>query len=126
MDIQRLKIGARVKSFLFAVQGILTVVRTAPNTWYMALATVVTTAVGLWLGVSVLEWCFLATAITLVWVTEIMNSAVEFLVDLASPELHPLAQKAKDAAAGAALLAVLFSIVIAALVLGPKLLAKLC
>lgn len=125
MDTQRLKIGARVKSFLFAVQGIVTVVRTAPNTWYMSLATAVTTAAGFWLGVSVLEWCFLAAAITLVWVTEILNSAIEFLVDLASPELHPLAQKAKDAAAGAALIAVLFSLVIAVLVLGPKLLETL-
>jgi diacylglycerol kinase (ATP) len=126
VDIQRLKIAARVKSFLYAVQGIVTVARTAPNAWYMALATVVTVAVGLWVGAGALEWCFLATAITLVWVTEIVNSAIEFLVDLASPELHPLAQKAKDAAAGAALLAVIFSIVIGILVLGPKLLAKLC
>jgi diacylglycerol kinase len=50
-----------------------------------------------------------------------MNSAIEYVVDLASPEFHPLAKKAKDMAAGAVLLAAIGTVVIAAIIFLPKL-----
>ena len=120
VDLRKLTISDRAKSFLCACQGLAGVVSTQPNTWYMALATVAVVAAGLVLGLSALEWGLIATAVFVVWLAELLNSALELLTDLASPEQHPLAKKAKDAAAGAVLLAVLFSLVIAALVLGPK------
>jgi diacylglycerol kinase (ATP) len=56
-----------------------------------------------------------------VWVAEALNTSIEYLVDLASPEIHPLAGKAKDVAAGAVLVAAIGSAVIGGLVFGPHL-----
>jgi undecaprenol kinase/diacylglycerol kinase (ATP) len=59
---------------------------------------------------------FVSLAITLVWVTEMINTAIEKAVDLAMPEQHPVAKLAKDVAAGAVLLAAVFAVVVAILV----------
>ena len=67
-----------------------------------------------------MEWGLLVLAIGLVWTAEALNSAVEFAVDLASPDYHELAGKAKDVAAGAVLLAALTAIAVAACVFGPR------
>ncbi len=70
-------------------------------------------------------WLWIITAITLVWAMETLNTAVERLADAAVPEIHPLIAQAKDASAGAVLIAVLGSALIGLLVLGPPLLEKL-
>jgi diacylglycerol kinase len=64
--------------------------------------------------------CWLVLAIVGVWTAEALNTAFEFLTDLASPNFHPLAGKAKDVAAGAVLITAVGSVVIGALVLGPR------
>jgi undecaprenol kinase/diacylglycerol kinase (ATP) len=66
------------------------------------------------------EWCWITLAIGLVIVTEILNTAIEHLTDLVSPEFHPLAQKTKDAAAGAVLIASIIAVIIGLLVFLPK------
>ena len=58
-------------------------------------------------GVTVTEWCLLVLVITTVWVAEGVNTAFEFLCDVASPDFHPLVKKSKDVAAGAVLLSAL-------------------
>jgi diacylglycerol kinase (ATP) len=58
-------------------------------------------------------------AIMAVWTAEALNTAFEFLADVASPEFHPLVEKAKDVAAGAVLISAGGSVVIALLILGP-------
>ena len=58
-------------------------------------------------------------AIMAVWMAEALNTAFEFLADVASPEFHPLVEKAKDVAAGAVLISACGSVVIALLILGP-------
>lgn len=55
---------------------------------------------------------FVLTAVFMVIVTELMNTAVEAAVDLAQPHIHPLAKAAKDTAAGAVLLAAVFAVII--------------
>jgi diacylglycerol kinase len=60
-----------------------------------------------------------------VWVAEFVNTAFEALVDLLSPNLHPLAKVGKDVAAAAVLIAALASVVIGLLILGPPLWARL-
>jgi len=72
---------------------------------FLAVATVLTICAGVYFSVSLLEWCALILAITLVWAAEGLNTALERLTDLVSPGFHPLAGKAKDIAAGAVLLA---------------------
>ena len=74
------------------------------NAWLHAAATVVVVTGAAVLGVSRLEWMALVLAIASVWTAEALNTAFEFLCDVASPEFHPLVEKAKDVAAGAVLI----------------------
>ena len=67
------------------------------------------------------EWCLLSLSIGLVWAAEALNTAIEFVVDLASPEHHDLAGKAKDVAAGSVLLAAIASAAVGMIVFGPYL-----
>ena len=94
------------------------------NAWIHAVATVVVIALGFAFRVSRLEWLALILAIVSVWTAEALNTAFEFLCDAASPEFHPLVQKAKDVAAGAVLICAVGAAVIGALVLGPQLAAS--
>jgi len=109
----------RLRSVKFAVRGIATMLRTQHNAWLHATATVLVITAGLVVGLSVSEWCWIALAITSVWTAEALNTAFEFLTDVASPDFHPIAEKAKDVAAGAVLLAAGGSVVVGVLVLGP-------
>ena len=72
-----------------------------------------------------IEWAALALTIGLVWMAECFNTALEAVVDLASPGLHPLAKISKDVGAAAVLVAAITSIVIGLLILGPALWARL-
>lgn len=87
-------------------------------------AAVVAVAMAAWLGLSRAEWAILALTIGLVLAFEAMNSAVEYVVDLASPEFHLLAGRAKDAACAAVLLASLTAAAVGAILLGGRLLDR--
>lgn len=91
------------------------------NARLLAAVTVLVVALGFWARLSRLEWCAAIAALALVWTAETLNTAIERLTDLASPEFHPLAGKAKDVAAGAVLLAMLAAISIGAVLFGPRL-----
>jgi len=110
-------------SFGYAVRGLRTYLATQPNARLHLLAAAAVCATGFWLRVSALEWCVLVGAIGFVWTAEALNTALEFGIDLASPEYHPLAAKAKDVAAGAVLAASVTAAVIGAIIFGPKLVA---
>jgi diacylglycerol kinase len=116
-------IAARLRSLRYAVRGIAIVLRTQHNACIHALATAVVCVAGLLVGLSRLEWCAILLAVVAVWTAEALNTAIELLVDLVSPELHPLAGKAKDVAAGAVLVSAIGAAVIGILVFGPRLLA---
>ncbi len=117
--------AARARSFGYAFRGVVTLLATQHNAWIHAAATVVVVGLGVALGVSRLEWALLVFAIALVWTAEGLNTALEWLCDVAAPEYHPLVKKAKDVAAAAVLLAAIGSALIGLLVLGPRLLALL-
>jgi diacylglycerol kinase len=101
------------------------VLRSQRNAWIHALATLLVVVAGLWLGVDRISWALLLGAIGLVWLAEFLNTALEAVVDLASPELHPLARVGKDVGAAAVLIAALTSAAIGLLVLGPPLYTRL-
>ena len=109
----------RVKSFGYAFKGIGTLIATQPHARIHAMATVIVVGSGFLLEVSRTDWLALVFAIAMVWVAEAVNTAIEFLTDLASPDFHPLAGKAKDVAAGAVLLAAIAAIAIAVIVFAP-------
>ena len=117
--------AARLASFGHALRGVRETLRSQPNAWFHGLATVVVVALGLWLGVGSREWSALVLAITAVWVAELLNTALEQLCDVASPEFHPGVGRAKDAAAAGVLVAAVGATVVGLLVLGPPLLAKI-
>ena len=77
---------------------------------------------GVFFGLSKSEWCWIALAIVVVWTAEALNTAFEFLADVASPTFNPVAGKAKDVAAGAVLIAAVGSAVIGILIFGPHIL----
>ena len=72
----------------------------------------VVTAVGLAFQLTAGEWCAAVLAMALVWITEALNTAIEDVVDLASPGRHPLAGRAKDVAAGSVVVAVAASAIV--------------
>jgi diacylglycerol kinase len=80
--------------------------------------------VALWLRLSLRDWAVLFLAIALVWTAEFINTALEAVVDLASPEQHPLAKVGKDVGAAAVLLAAVASILVGLLIMGPPLWEK--
>ena len=89
------------------------------NAWIHAAATVLVVSASFYFRLARAEWCWIILAIISVWTAETLNTAFEFLTDVASPEFHPLAEKAKDVAAGAVLIAAIGSVFIGAIVLGP-------
>lgn len=117
--------ASRLASFRHAFAGWWYVLRTQRNAWIHALASVAVFAAGFWLRLGRIEWAILVLTVALVWVAEFVNTAVEAVVDLLSPQIHPLAKVGKDVAAAAVLIAALAAVGIGLLVLGPPLWAKL-
>lgn len=115
----------RWESFSFAVAGLLHMLRYAKNIRIQVLATVVVGLVGLWVGLSALEWAVIVLIIAMNWLAEFLNAAIEAVVNLASPEYHDMARLAKDIAAGAVLLATISAVIIAGLILVPPLWERL-
>ncbi len=116
---------ARLHSFRYALAGLRTLLLTQHNAWLHAAATAVVVAAGLVLGLSLAEWCWLVLAMTLVWMAEALNTALEFLADAVTQEFHPLILQAKDVAAAAVLIAAIGALVIGLLVFGPHLWPRL-
>lgn len=110
-------------SFRAAVNGTWHTLRTQPNAWIELAAIAVVSTAGAWLQISAVEWAILALTFGLILALEAINTAVEATIDLVSPDYHPLAKVAKDAAAGALVFAVLGSLGVAIAIFGPRLLA---
>ncbi len=110
-------------SFGWAGRGVLVLLRTQANARIHAVAAILAVTAGFGFRISREEWCAVVGAIGLVFAAESINTAIEAAVDLASPEQHPLAERAKDVAAGGVLLAALAAAVIGLLVFGPRVLA---
>ena len=115
-------ITGRIKSFGFAIEGIITFFKTQHNAWIHALAAIIVVILGFILKVNSYEWCILAIAIALVFISEMLNTAIEFLTDIVSPDYNLQAKKVKDVAAGAVLITSIAAVVIGVIIFLPKLL----
>lgn len=111
----------RIEGFRDAVRGLWILVSTQPNARIHAVATLAVVAAAAIFHVDRSEWCLLILAIALVWVAEGLNTAIEFTVDLVSPERQKLAGWAKDVAAGAVLVASLAAAAIGLIIFFPRL-----
>jgi diacylglycerol kinase (ATP) len=115
----------RVVSLGYAFAGWLYMLRWQKNTRIQAVASILIMLLALWLQISLVEMAVLILTITIVWMAEFMNAAVEAAVNLSTQTYHPMAKVAKDVASAAVLLGVVASILVGLLLLGPPLLTKL-
>ncbi|SRR5215204_1024216 len=119
-----LTFNGRIRSFRYAFNGILIMLRSQQNAWIHSLATVIVVVFGIYFNLTKSEWCWIVLASISVWTAEALNTAFEFLTDVASPEFHPLAAKAKDVAAGAVLITASGAVLLGLLIFGPYLSAS--
>jgi len=112
---------SRVFAFGHAFRGWWYVLQTQHNAWIHSIVASMVIAMGLWLGLPPRDWAVLVLTIAMVFTAEFINTAIEAVVDLASPVHHPLAKVGKDVGAGAVLVAALAGVVIGLLILGPPL-----
>lgn len=118
MSYQR-RARSRLASFRYAFSGWWYVLRTQRNAWIHTAASLGVMAAGVHFRLDRLEWAIMLLAMALVWLAEFFNTALEAVVDLASPQLHPLARVGKDVGAAAVLIAAGAAALIGIMVLGP-------
>jgi diacylglycerol kinase (ATP) len=106
----------RLRSFAHAFRGLSILLQTQSNARIHLAATVAVVVLAIVLDVGTIEWAVLLLATSVVWSAEALNSSLEHIADRASPEWHPLVQKAKDMAAGAVLLAAMAALAVGILV----------
>lgn len=109
-----------LQSFKFAGQGIAAAAKRERNMKFHLAAAAVVILAGTLTGVSSSEWLVIIGVIGGMIALELINTAIERVVDLASPDLHPLAKEAKDIAAGAVLVFAAASAIIGLLIFLPK------
>jgi len=111
-----------IRSFGYAFKGIGYAAATQLNFRVHLVATLTAVCMGYALHISVNEWQWIMLCITLVLVTELLNTAIETLTDLVSPGYHEKAGRVKDVAAGAVVITALFALLTGLIIFLPKLL----
>ena len=119
---KKFSIAQRIKSFGHAARGIGVAFKTQHNIRIHAAAVIIVGTAGIFFKLSLLEWGLVVMAVGLVLVSEMMNTAIEALVDLVSPSYHEKAGLIKDIAAGAVMIAAVISVIIGLVVFVPKVL----
>jgi diacylglycerol kinase len=101
------------------------VIRTQKNAWIHMLIMIIVVILAAWLRLSLFDWSVLVVTIGIVWLAEFLNTSIEAIVDLVSPQRHPLAKVSKDVGAAAVLITAVTAIIVGILLLGPPLLIKI-
>ena len=117
--------SSRVDSFRYAFQGWFHFFRTQQNVWIHGVVAFLVFILALWLRLPPRDWAVLILTSGMVFGAEFMNTAIEAVVDLASPDKNPLAKIGKDVGAAAVLIAAIAAFLIGLLILGPPLWSKL-
>lgn len=116
-----MEMGRLRGSFSCAIAGLIYCIKSEKNMKIHILATILVVIAALAVGLTPVEWGLLILTVFMVLVAEAVNTAVEKTVDLVTTEYHPIAKLAKNAAAGAVLLAAIGSLAMAAVIFGPHL-----
>lgn len=117
--------ASRTESFRNAFAGLGYTISTQRNAWIHSAVTIAVIGLAIWLRLAALEWAALVAAMGLVWVAELFNTSLETIIDLTSPEVHPLAARAKDVSAAAVMVAALAAALIGGFVFIPHLFERL-
>ena len=104
----------------FALKGILSFFLKERNAKIHLFAAILVICAGIYFNLNLIEWLWIALSITLVFITEMLNSAIELLCDLTKPEHNEKAGRLKDIAAGAVLIAAIFSVIVALIIFWPR------
>ncbi len=107
-------------SFGYALQGIRTVILTEQNFRIHTLAAIVVFIAGIFTSLSKMEWILVIILVFGMFVIELVNTAIERVVDLVTPNFHPLAKQAKDLAAGACLIYAVCTVIVGLIIFLPK------
>ena len=107
-------------SFKYAIKGIYLLLATQRNARIHLAATVLVTFGGFYFSISINEWMAVILSIGIVFAAEAFNTAIEHLVDLASPEFNKAAGRIKDLAAGAVLFTAIAAAIVGIVIFGPK------
>ena len=113
------------KSFFYAFQGLKTALGQEPNLRIHIVAAALALILGLMLKLNIYEWLLLTFTIFYVITLELLNTVLEAIVDLVSPEIVSYAKVAKDVSAACVLLAALMSVIVGAVLFIPKIIALL-
>ena len=108
-----------LKSFGYAFEGIRYSIKTQRNAFIHLIATIFILVIAALLEISAEDWRWIIICITLVWVSELINTAFEYLCDLVMPEVHISVKRAKDIAAGAVLICAVSAVLIGVVTLIP-------
>ena len=119
---ERFSLTTFISSVRYAVAGLRTCLRSQRNARVHLMAAFLVVLCGAVLCISAQDWRWIAAAIFAVWTADLINTAFEHLCDVVSPAYHDGVKAAKDIAAGAVLVAVVFAVVIGVLTFLPSLL----
>ena len=111
------------ESFACAFRGIAALLKSEVHARIHLVATVAVIALGWWFEITRNEWIAIVLSLGLVWVAEALNTAIEYVADLAHPDEHPEVKKLKDLAAAAVLFASIIALIVGLLVFWPRLFA---
>ena len=113
-------IQERLNSFKYALKGLKDLFTFTPNARFHLFMGIAVIICGVLFDITLTEWCLCTLAITLVIMAEALNTAIEYLTDLVSPDYHILAGKTKDVAAGAVLIISIGAAIVGLIIFLPK------
>lgn len=106
-------------TFVYAIEGIVTALKQERNMRFHAISAVIVIAFGLFFSITKIEWLFILVSIGGMFSLELLNTAIERVVDLVTNEYKPLAKQAKDIAAGAVFIFAIITLVIGIVIFSP-------
>ena len=125
MDSQnKPKVSQLISSFSFAAEGIVTALRTERNMRFHFVSSIIVLIASFYFSISAMEWIFILFAIGGMFALELVNTAIELVVDLVTSDYQPLAKEAKDMAAGAVMVYAAISAIIGTVIFLPYILKQ--
>lgn len=111
---------SRVQSFSYAFKGITNLLKSEPNARIHFVAAICAVILGILFKISTFEWVSVVIVIGLVFLSELLNTAIEKLADMVDPEWNIKIGQIKDLSAGAVLVSAIISLIVGGLIFIPK------
>ena len=108
------------KSFVYAFRGIISAYKTEQNLLVHTIALIINIIFMIVFKLSTIECVLIIIVITIVFALEMVNTAIEYAIDMAMPQIHPLAKISKDVASGAVLVSAIGALIVGLIIYIPK------